>query len=87
MKHRTFVFVIILVILASLFAFVPMVHVTNDGYVGSLIINYPAYESLSCVVFGLGTGYWPVHIYSLQPQVLGQWTYNLRCPPNLHFTE
>jgi hypothetical protein len=74
--------VIGLVIAAVLvfFAFAPVVHTTTPPPIPQLafIGPQPAYESLSCVVLGVGTGYWQT---TSSTNSGAQWSYQMGCPP------
>jgi hypothetical protein len=63
------------------FALLPLVHTTTRPPIDQLAFlgAQPATESLSCAVFGVGTGYWQTATPS-DPHM--GWSYQIGCPPS-----
>jgi hypothetical protein len=75
---------IALVIVLFVFAPVVYVYTTPSGQFASLG-PVPGYESLSCKVFGIGTGYWQTNVSSIEGAGYLEWSYvwsyHWSCPP------
>jgi hypothetical protein len=78
MRLRTAaLFIVLVVILAAVFAFAPVVYspITARGGCANCTqgVSLPAYESLSCSVFGVG--------YAYDKMQVSSGSYHLGCPP------